>query len=98
MPTDFDRFWDAYPRKYGKGVARLQFEISIRKTTIARILEALAWQRTQEQWIKDGGAFIPKPQTWLHGEHWDDEPSQLPTLKKQTVNNLRAIDEWLKEG
>ena len=94
----FDEFWRAYPRKVGKGEARRVFARAIKKTTLAVMLEALRWQRTQDQWITNGGAYIPHPSTWLHGERWDDEPSTVPTLKKQTVSNLRAIDAWLKDG
>lgn len=93
--TDFDRFWAAYPRKYGKGVARLQFAIAIKRTTLQTMLDAIAWQKQTPQWRKDGGAFIPKPQTWLHGEHWDDRPSEAPQLKDQTAKNVNAITEWL---
>jgi hypothetical protein len=96
--NDFEIFWRAYPRKVGKADARRVFDRAIKKTTLERMLETLSWQRTQDQWLRDGGAYIPHPSTWLHGERWEDEPSETPTLKKQTLNNLRAIDQWLKEG
>jgi hypothetical protein len=97
LETDFDTFWRAYPRKVSKGDARNCFTRAIKKTTLAKMLEALAWQRNQPQWLKNGGAYVPHASTWLNGERWDDEPFETPMLKEQTVNNLSAVRAWLNE-
>ena len=39
-------------------------------------LEAIARQRTWEQWTREGGQFIPHPATWLNEGRWQDEPPQ----------------------
>jgi hypothetical protein len=94
----FDEFWASYPRKVGKGEARKCFDKAIQKTTLTRMLATIAWQRHTPQWLKNGGAYVPHPATWLNGERWDDEPFETPMLKEKTVNNLRAVDEWLRDG
>ena len=39
------------------------------------MLETIAWQRRSEQWLKDGGEFIPHPASWLNGRRWEDRPT-----------------------
>jgi hypothetical protein len=71
--TDFDRFWEIYPRKVSKGTARKAWEqtASIRPP-IDRLLKAVIVARATEQWRKDGGQYVPHPATWLRGERWED--------------------------
>lgn len=98
MDDTFKQFWGAYPRKVGKGAARKAFTRAQSLTTLDTILTALAWQRTQPQWIKDGGEFIPHPATWLNQERWDDEPPALPQVKERTARNLIAVESWAKRA
>jgi hypothetical protein len=78
VPPEFDQFWAAYPRRVGRKKAVEAFSRAIKKTTLATMLEALAWQTKQPQWLKEQGAFIPYAQGWLNGERWEDEPFQAP--------------------
>lgn len=82
-PSKFDEFWRAYPRKVAKPAALKAFnKISPSDALFAEMLAALEWQRLQDQWLKDGGAFIPHPSTWLNGERWRDErPTALAIVK-----------------
>lgn len=89
--TEFDIFWMAYPRRTGKGAARKAFDKARQKTTLQVMLNALEWQRQQEQWLSNGGAYIPHPSTWLNQERWEDEPVALPQLKESSARTLRAI-------
>lgn len=99
----FDAFWHVYPRKTGKQAAlqvwnRLRPDASLQ----ARILAAVQEQTRSDQWLKDGGQFIPHPQTWLRQGRWDDEPVQVQTMSEQTTKTLTAGARWLakqqKEG
>ena len=69
--AEFDRFWAAYPLKVGKKKARDAFARV--KVPVEQLLAALEVQKKSEQWVKDGGKFIPHPTTWLNGERWEDE-------------------------
>jgi hypothetical protein len=40
---------------------------------VKKILAGLEKAKQSRQWMKDGGAFIPHPTTWLNGERWNDE-------------------------
>ena len=68
---DFDRFWAAYPRKVDKKKARLAFAKV--RAPVEKLLAALEVQKKAPQWVKDNGAYIPHPTTWLNGERWEDE-------------------------
>lgn len=68
---DFEKFWDAYPRKVGKQKALAAFEkIDV---TLDVLLAALENQKRSAQWTKNGGEFIPHATTWLNGKRWEDE-------------------------
>lgn len=73
-PAKFDIFWKAYPRKTAKGSAFKAFATMIAGKHLDAILNALEWQKRSHEWIKDRGAFIPHPATWLRAQRWEDEP------------------------
>jgi hypothetical protein len=66
----FNRFWEAYPRKEGKGAARTAYEKAYKKVGPDDILCGLMYQvpdmRRKER------QYIPMPATWLNQERWDD--------------------------
>ena len=68
----FDMFWSVYPKKVGKEAARKAFKKV--KVNINVILSAVEEQKYCEQWLKDGGQYIPNPATWLNQGRWEDEP------------------------
>lgn len=75
---EFDKFWESYPRKQG-GKAKT-FEVwkrAKKKKTwpgIEAVMSGLERLKKSGQWEKEGGKFIPYPQTFLNGGRWDDEP------------------------
>lgn len=70
----FDQFWKIYPKKVGKGAARKAFQkIKPSDELFQKMLAALEQQSISEQWLKEGGRYIPNPATWLNQERWDDE-------------------------
>ena len=67
----FVEFWQAYPKKQGKEPAR---KVWMRdRPDIQKVLMALEWQKTEDQWTKDGGQYIPLPATYLNAKRYDDE-------------------------
>lgn len=67
----FARFWEAYPKKLGKGKAERAFE-KIDVALLDSILQSIAAHCKSDQWIKDGGQYIPYPATWLNEKRWED--------------------------
>ena len=69
----FATFWNAYPKKVGKGAAEKAWKKL--KPDLPTVLKAIERTRATEQWRKDNGQFIPHPVTWLNQRRWeDDEP------------------------
>ena len=81
----FDEFWQAYPKKTGKGEARKAWaKIRPNAELLQQMLNAIAWQSQSEQWRKDGGQFIPMPSTWLNQQRWEDEGVIVPAKPKSS--------------
>ena len=79
----FGRFWSAYPKKVGKANCERWFSRhKVDESTLQAMLESLAYLKTTEQWQKDGGQYIPNPQTWLNGRRWEDESAKPPQREK----------------
>lgn len=74
--SDFDLFWQAYPKKVGKEAARKAF--SRVKAPLESLLTAIERQKCGNQWTKENGRFVPNPATWLNQGRWEDEVAQTP--------------------
>jgi len=82
--TRFDEFWNAYPKRIGKGAAiKAWSKIKPTDELHQRMLAAIATAKRSAQWTRDGGQFIPNPATWLNQTRWEDEPtSATPDVSK----------------
>lgn len=91
----FARFWDAYPRRVGKGAAEKAYAKATkgRPDLHAPILVAVEIQRASPQWTKDGGQFVPYPATWLNQRRWEDGAQVAdpePEDQEAVIAKLRA--------
>lgn len=68
---DFERFYATYPRKVGKGRARVAWKAATKRTPAA-VIHAGAERYATEQAGADP-RFVAHPATWLNGERWLDE-------------------------
>lgn len=69
---EFEAWWAWYPRKVGKGQARRAYATARRKASREALLDAVRsypWGST--------GKYCPHASTWLNGERWLDERTQL---------------------
>lgn len=94
VPTDFDEFWKAYPRKEGKGQARTAWKSACKKTTppvlISAAIEYRQWLERQQK----SPQFYAMPATWLNGERWLDER----TVTKSNMESHMDLVENLWEN
>lgn len=96
---NFERFWNAYPRKEGKQVALKAFTKV--KVGIDVLLSAIEKQKQCDQWRKDNGQFIPHASTWLDQARWEDECFQSSQPKqvyqqKQILTQQQELDVYKK--
>lgn len=78
ISSDFDIFWQEYPKKVGKEAARKSWN-KIRPN-LQDVLKTLAWQKQSKQWFEKGGQFIPNASTYLNQHRFLDEPSVSVTF------------------
>ena len=75
----FEQFWKEYPRKVSKKTAFTAFKnIKHLKEEFPKIIQAVKLKKGSNDWLKQGGQFIPHPATFIHQERWKDE--------EQTIN------------
>jgi len=88
--TDFERFWELYPNKKGKGAARKAFEKAMQgndQTALFKDMElALEAQKRYRNEARLKNEFMPPwkhPSTWLNQECWLDEIASHADLKQK---------------
>lgn len=70
----FEKFWSAYPKKKSKGYAERVFrKINPDEQLLATMLAKIERARKSDDWLKNGGQYIPYPATWLNARGWEDE-------------------------
>jgi len=70
----FDIFYKNYPKKKAKDDAKRAFaKINPSEELLAEMLVAIEKFKKTDDWIKEGGKYIPYPATWLRGKRWEDE-------------------------
>ncbi len=87
--TDFDQFWQAYPRKVGKLAARKAFDKAIRNgATLMQILTGVGLYLQYKPVYAD----YCHPASWLNAGRWMDEWTE-PVPTKDFGPLLHAWDE-----
>ena len=70
----FISFWKEYPRKVSKQKAEQSFnKVCTSEKVFQEIMRGLRCHKGSEQWLKDGGQYVPYPSTFLNQRRWEDE-------------------------
>lgn len=78
----FATFWACYPKHKSKGQAEKAFaKINPDEQLLTAMVAAVERAKTQDDWRKDNGKFIPYPATWLNGKGWLDDVAAKPQLR-----------------
>jgi hypothetical protein len=96
----FERFWAIYPKKRSRAAAEKAWrKLAPSPELIQRILDAVAAHRTDPDWLKNGGEFIPYPASWLNGRRWEDVPMvALPSIGKRTRSLAAATRDFIGDS
>ena len=106
---EFDLFWSAWPcnrggysRKGGKSECFKIWKKNYNGTQVETILAHVAYMKTTESWLRDSGAFIPMPITYLRQARWDGadipkSPEQVSVdhdavYQRQLAASIRAMN------
>ena len=94
----FEQFWQSYPLKVGKLAAQKKFaKLTMSSELLEIIISQLNQAKSNPQWQKDDGQFIPHPATWLNQRRWEDETTidmEFKTAEQITQEKSKA--EFLK--
>ena len=89
----FDEFWDTYDKKVGRRKAEQKYRLALRKpgVTPELLINAaaayIAWQRQNAKHPE----FTKNPETWLNGEHWNDERVSRPPATTRVQEHLALV-------
>lgn len=90
LEPEFSKFWEFYPRKKAKGDAhKAWIQTKEKRPPLATILKALVVLRESEDWLKDGGQYIPYPASWLRAWGWAD-------VAEEDKSDVRGDQMWWK--
>lgn len=82
IESQFQNFWNLYPRKDGEKGARVSFEKALKISSLEVILEGVT---RYVQFLKTATQDTAMPATWLNGERWNDQNSSpASTLNSAT--------------
>lgn len=87
-PADFTAFWDAYPRRNGKGAACAAFLKAKKRATTQTIIDGATRLRDDPNLPTDR-SLIPMPSTWLNQDRWEDDP--LPARGQDMSTSQRRL-------
>lgn len=72
--SDFELFWECYPRKKSKGDALLAWDqVKSVRPPIEEIVGKIEQNFAQGVWREAERQYIPYPATWLRDWGWADE-------------------------
>ena len=98
--VDFDRLWQVYPRRSGKGAAFRAFQkLKCVNGDVEVIIASVERHKRTAQWAKDGGQFIPHLSTFLNQRRFEDEPEvggfngKPNRAEQQFIDNHRAKEQ-----
>lgn len=111
LAEDFEKFWNAYPKKVSKEQTRRAFYKA--KPNMDVIIPALEKFKTCQQWRDK--QYIPNADTWIRNQRWEDEiiveqakkeftPIQTTDKKNPMWKQIKDSGEeqecieWLKEN
>jgi len=83
---EFEIFWAAYPKRKSRGTAeKAFFKINPDERLLSVILAAIDQAKSQEEWQKERGKYIPYPASWLNAKGWQDEKTLVSVIKKVAI-------------
>lgn len=95
----FERFWELYPSKRKKPVARMAW-MNMRvhsEEQYALINAAVERYKKTNQWQEENGRYIPDPDTFLQDERWTDE-IKLSEAVQAADREAQEKDEWIAKN
>jgi biotin operon repressor len=91
--SQFDEFWNHYPKKVDKGAALRAFRKAAKSYDLDDVI-AGAKRYAQDPNLPEK-QFIKNPATWLNAESWNNGPLPSRSAPNRQEQNKKAIEEFL---
>lgn len=89
----FEKFWEVYPLKKGKGYAyQCWVKLKITKDDMDVILGAVEQQKQNFVKNEREWQYFKHPSTWLNQACWEDEPEPAPQTNDEKI--VEAEKKW----
>lgn len=99
--SDFEKVYEAYPRKEAKGLAKTAWRNLVRENSLpllSVILNAIERFKNSTNWQRENGRFIPHLSNFLKGERWNDPlPDEEVKAQVQKQQNMEREKKRLEE-
>lgn len=95
-PSRFDDFWAVYPSKENKKKAKAVWtkkKLDLKADMI--IADVIRRKACHKKWLE---GFIPHPTTYLNGERWEDEITEVIHAESRATGQLSPHQACLKRG
>lgn len=84
----FPEFWTVWPigpRKVAKQQCLDKWASFGCANNWEHIVMHVEWMKTQDDWKKDGGSFVPMPKTYLNQQRWLDWVAPAPVKPQESA-------------
>jgi hypothetical protein len=100
--AEFNAFWAEYPESRKKNRYRVESAWSSQRHHLPpknELQEALRAFKASPEWKREGGKFIPAPETWIMERRWQDAPAYSPKAKPAPKSEVDEADAfaWRRE-
>ena len=92
----FEEFYEAFPRRIGKGQALKAYRMAMHKTDASTLLNGAKGYAKARQ--GEDKQFTKHPATWLNGMCWLDEPDRIPSSNVDPEKVFRAKAAMVAKG
>lgn len=95
-PSEFERFWEVYPKKRAKGAALKAWQKATKIVSNDRLIDSVLEHVRFWEVSETAAQFVPYPERWLNRRSWDDELA-VPEYNENEPKAFAAIREFLRE-
>jgi biotin operon repressor len=88
--SEFESFWDYYPKKVDKGAALRAFRKAVKNHDVKKIIQGAIYYAADLNLPEK--QFVKNPATWLNAEAWNNGP--LPNRK---TTDSKALEKWAND-
>ena len=93
---DFGTWWEAWPKKEGRGASEESWKRHVvGKAALTDLIDGIEKWHGSRKWAE---GFIPLPATWLNQHRWQDDPTPASPFGKSVQQSLGGLQRFVDRG